>query len=147
MMFTRPPYTTRTDPIFPNTTPFRSGADEELTGNAPASNNSRATLKRVALTGSRVLISGPAGAGKEVAARILHLWSARANGPFIVVSSARMEPEWVEEQLFGKEEGGELVRPGLLEQAHGGTLFLDEVADMPLTIGRASCRDRVWQYV
>src|SRR3546814_5958435 len=61
------------------------------------------------------------------------LWSARANGPFIVVSSARMEPEWVEEQLFGKEEGGELVRPGLLEQAHGGTLFLDEVADMPLT--------------
>src|SRR3546814_6774523 len=56
-----------------------------------------------------------------------------ANGPFIVVSSARMEPEWVEEQLFGKEEGGELVRPGLLEQAHGGTLFLDEVADMPIT--------------
>ncbi|API58951.1 sigma-54-dependent Fis family transcriptional regulator [Tardibacter chloracetimidivorans] len=111
----------------------RVGADEELTGNSPAINNVRATLKRVAVTGSRVLISGPAGAGKEVAARILHLWSARANGPFIVVSSARMEPEWVEEQLFGKEEGGELVRPGLLEQAHGGTLFLDEVADMPLT--------------
>ena len=111
----------------------RVGVDEELTGNSPAINNVRATLKRVAVTGSRVLISGPAGAGKEVAARILHLWSARANGPFIVVSSARMEPELVEEQLFGKEEGGELVRPGLLEQAHGGTLFLDEVADMPLT--------------
>src|SRR3546814_8407849 len=76
----------------------RVGADEELTGNSPAINNVRATLKRVAVTGSRVLISGPAGAGKEVAARILHLWSARANGPFIVVSSARMEPEWVEEQ-------------------------------------------------
>lgn len=109
------------------------GVDEELTGNSSAINNVRATLKRVAATGSRVLISGPAGAGKEVAARILHLWSSRAHGPFVVVSSARMEPELVEEQLFGKEEGGELLRPGLLEQAHGGTLFLDEVADMPLT--------------
>src|SRR3546814_1434322 len=90
----------------------RVGADEELTGNSPAINNVRATLKRVAVTGSRVLISGPAGAGKEVAARILHLWSARANGPFIVVSSARMEPEWVEEQIFGRSEGGELVQIG-----------------------------------
>src|SRR3546814_1952379 len=119
----------------------RVGADEELTGNSPAINNVRATLKRVAVTGSRVLISGPAGAGKEVAARILHLWSARANGPFIVVSSARMEPEWVEEQLFGKEEGGELVRPGLLEQAHGGTLFLEEGDDMPLTPQAKILRD------
>jgi two-component system nitrogen regulation response regulator NtrX len=44
-----------------------------------------------------------------------------------------MEPERVEEELFGVEENGELIRPGLLEQAHGGTLFLDEIADMPLT--------------
>src|SRR3546814_7307196 len=68
----------------------RVGADEELTGNSPAINNVRATLKRVAVTGSRVLISGPAGAGKEVAARILHLWSARANGPFIDRKSTRL---------------------------------------------------------
>ncbi len=86
-----------------------------------------------AATGSRVLITGPAGVGKEVAARLLHLWSNRAKAPFIVVSAARMEPERVEEELFGVEENGELIRPGLLEQAHGGTLFLDEIADMPLT--------------
>ena len=109
------------------------GQEEELTGSSGAINGIRATLKRVAATGSRVLISGPAGVGKEVAARLLHLWSNRAQSPFIVVSAARMAPERVEEELFGAEENGELLRPGLLEQAHGGTLFLDEIADMPLT--------------
>jgi two-component system nitrogen regulation response regulator NtrX len=109
------------------------GQDDELTGTSSAINAVRATLKRVAPTGSRVLITGPAGVGKEVAARLLHMWSPRATAPFIVVSAARMTPERVEEELFGVAEGGELVRPGLLEQAHGGTLFLDEIADMPLT--------------
>jgi two-component system nitrogen regulation response regulator NtrX len=104
----------------------------ELTGSSVAINNVRATLKRVAPTGSRVLITGPAGVGKEVAARLLHNWSPRARGPFVVVSAARMTPERVEEELFGVEEGGELSRPGLLEQAHGGTLFLDEISDMPI---------------
>ncbi|MDB5685309.1 MAG: two component sigma-54 specific Fis family transcriptional regulator [Sphingomonas bacterium] len=108
------------------------GQDDELTGNSAAINSIRATLKRVAATGSRVLISGPAGVGKEVAARLLHLWSPRERAPFIVVSAARMTPERVEEELFGSEEGG-TVRPGMLEQAHGGTIFLDEIADMPLT--------------
>jgi two-component system nitrogen regulation response regulator NtrX len=109
------------------------GQEEELTGISGPINAVRATLKRVAATGSRVLISGPAGVGKEVAARLLHLWSPRADSPFIVVSAARMTPERVEEELFGSEDGQEVVRPGLLEQAHGGTLFLDEIADMPLT--------------
>jgi two-component system, NtrC family, nitrogen regulation response regulator NtrX len=109
------------------------GNEMELTGSSGAINNVRATLKRVAATGSRVLISGPAGVGKEVAARLLHNWSPRANGPFIVVTAARMTPERVEAELFGVEEGGELVRPGLLEQAHAGTLFLDEIADMPMS--------------
>ena len=108
------------------------GQDEELNGTSSAINGVRATLKRVAVTGSRVLISGPAGVGKEVAARLLHEWSSRADAPFVVVSAARMEPERVEEELFGVEEGGELVRSGMLEQAHGGTLFLDEIGDMPL---------------
>ncbi len=107
------------------------GQEMELTGTSGAINAVRATLKRVAAMGSRVLISGPAGVGKEVAARLLHNWSARALGPFVVVGAARMTPERVEEELFGVEEGGELGRPGLLEQAHGGTLFIDEVADMP----------------
>jgi two-component system nitrogen regulation response regulator NtrX len=109
------------------------GGGDELTGSSSTINQVRATLKRVAATGSRVLITGPAGVGKEVAARLLHIWSPRAGAPFVVVSAARMTPERVEEELFGVEEGGELSRPGLLEQAHGGTLFLDEIADMPIT--------------
>lgn len=110
-----------------------AGRDTDLTGSSGAINAVRATLKRVAATGSRVMIVGPAGVGKEVAARLLHGWSTRTGGPFIIVSAANMTPERVEEELFGVEEGGDLVRPGLLEQAHGGTLFLDEIADMPIT--------------
>jgi two-component system nitrogen regulation response regulator NtrX len=111
----------------------RVGYDIELTGTSPQINQVRATLRRVAATGSRVLITGPAGSGKEVAARLLHQWSPRSDAPFVVVSAARMTPETVEEALFGIETSGETVRPGLFEQAHGGTLFLDDVADMPLT--------------
>ncbi|CAN5200522.1 sigma-54 dependent transcriptional regulator [soil metagenome] len=111
----------------------RVGQDDELTGNSSAVNGVRATIKKVAGTGSRVLISGPAGVGKEVAARMLHSWSGRADAPFIIVSAARMDPERVEEELFGIEDQGGLVRPGFLEQAHGGTLYLDEIADMPVT--------------
>ncbi|KQN80230.1 AAA family ATPase [Sphingomonas sp. Leaf67] len=108
------------------------GREDDLTGSSTAINSVRATLKRVAGTGSRVLITGGAGVGKEVAARLLHGWSQRARAPFVIVSAARMTPERVDEELFGVEEGGNLVRPGLLEQAHGGTLFLDEIADMPI---------------
>ncbi len=106
--------------------------DQMLGGNSVLINTVRATLKRVAPTGSRVLITGPAGVGKEVAARTIHQWSARSGGPFMVVSAAMMTPERVEEELFGVEQE-DVSRPGLLEQAHGGTLFLDEIADMPLT--------------
>ena len=108
------------------------GQEDQLHGNSVAINSVRATLKRVAPTGSRVLISGPAGVGKEIAARMIHQWSPRARAPFIVLSAAMMSPERVEEELFGSESEG-VMRPGLLEHAHGGTLFLDEIADMPLT--------------
>jgi two-component system, NtrC family, nitrogen regulation response regulator NtrX len=109
------------------------GQAEELTGSSAAINNVRATLKKVAATGSRLLISGPAGVGKEVAARLLHSWSPRADAPFISVSAARLAPDRFEEELFGVESDGQLVHAGMLERAHGGTLFLDEVADMPYT--------------
>lgn len=108
-----------------------SQLDEEFTGNSAAINNVRATLKRVAGTGSRVLVSGPAGAGKEVAARQLHSWSNRADKPFVTVNSARITPERFEQELFGEESNGQLLREGLLEMANGGTLYLDEIADMP----------------
>ncbi len=108
------------------------GHENDLTGGSSSINGVRATLKRVAATGSRVMITGGPGTGKEVAARLLHQWSTRAGGPFVIVSAARMTPDRVEEELFGVEDG-DLVHPGLLEQAHGGTLFLDEIADMPVT--------------
>ena len=106
---------------------------DEFTGNSTAINQVRATLKRVSNTGSRLLISGPAGAGKEVAARLLHSWSQRTGNAFVTVNSARITPERFEQELFGEEQGGKLVRAGLLEMADGGTLYLDEVADMPLS--------------
>lgn len=104
---------------------------DEFTGNSSAINAVRATLKRVANTGSRVMITGPAGAGKEIAARLLHSWSPRADKAFVTVNSARITPERFEQELFGEEVDGKLIRAGLLELADGGTLYLDEVADMP----------------
>jgi len=106
---------------------------DEFTGNSSAINQVRATLKRVANTGSRLLISGASGVGKEVAARLLHSWSPRAANPFVSVNTARITPERFENELFGEEQDGKLVRAGLLEMADGGTLFLDEVGDMPLS--------------
>ncbi|MGH6786655.1 MAG: sigma-54-dependent transcriptional regulator [Novosphingobium sp.] len=106
---------------------------DAFTGNSTVINQVRATLKRVASTGSRLLIAGPAGSGKEVAARLLHSWSPRANQAFVSVNSARITPERFEQELFGEEAGGNLVRAGLLEMADGGTLYFDEVADMPLS--------------
>ena len=125
---------TETDRLRRENAAFRQqfGQDDQLGGSSVAINNVRATLKRVAPTGSRVLITGPAGVGKEIAARTIHNWSPRAAAPFITVSAAMMSPERMEEELFGVESEG-VARPGLLEQAHGGTLFLDEIADMPAT--------------
>ena len=108
------------------------GQEDQLHGSSIAINTVRATLKRVAPTGSRVLIYGPPGVGKEIAARMIHQWSPRSRAPFIVLSAAMMSPERVAEELFGTEADGGM-RPGMLEHAHGGTLFLDEIADMPLT--------------
>jgi two-component system, NtrC family, nitrogen regulation response regulator NtrX len=126
---------TETERLRRENTRLREGgwSGAEFTGNSSAINTVRATLKRVANTGSRVLIAGPAGAGKEVAARLLHSWSGRAENAFVLVNSARITPERFEQELFGEEADGKQVRPGLLEMADGGTLYLDEVADMPLS--------------
>jgi two-component system nitrogen regulation response regulator NtrX len=114
----------------------RSGTETELIGVSPVVTQLRQAIERVAPTGSRVLLSGPAGSGKEVAARMLHRRSKRATGPFVVVNCATMHPDRLEIELFGVERTSENVdapgKVGFLEQAHGGTLLLDEVADMPL---------------
>ncbi|GAK32883.1 sigma-54-dependent Fis family transcriptional regulator [Iodidimonas nitroreducens] len=111
----------------------RVGPVFELTGNSGAINAVRQAIERVAPTNSRVLFSGPPGSGKEVAARLLHARSKRFKAPFVIVSAASMEPHRMEEELFGIERDGGLVKTGLFERAHAGTLFIDEVADMPMT--------------
>jgi len=110
---------------------IRSGHTTELIGESAAINVVRASIERIAPTNSRVLIGGPPGSGKEVVARLLHLRSRRAEGPFVILNAASMAPERMEQELFGVE-AGDGQRVGTFEQAHGGTLFIDEVADMPL---------------
>ena len=88
-------------------------------------------LDKVTKSNGRVMLSGPAGAGKEVAARYIHAKSNRANSPFVTVGCASVEPERMEEVLFGRETPARGIEPGLLEQAHGGVIYFDEVADMP----------------
>ena len=111
----------------------RAGGEEELLGISPAINHIRQAIERVAPTGSRVLITGPAGVGKEVVARHLHLASKRTDGPFVVVNCAAMQPNSMESELFGVERTADgVTKIGTFEQAHGGTLVLDEVADMPM---------------
>ena len=103
-----------------------------LVGQSPSMSSLRQAIERVAPTNSRVLIVGPSGAGKELAARTMHQLSARANGPFIVINAAAITPERMETELFGVEaNGAEARKPGALEEAHGGTLFIDDVADLP----------------
>ena len=109
---------------------------DELVGESRAMTQLREAISRVAPTGSRVLITGPAGSGKELVARHIHQQSPRNEGPFVAINAATMEPERVEEELFGKasrtSSGTPVVTHGVFERANGGTLFLDNVPDMPL---------------
>lgn len=115
---------------------MRAGPEAELTGESAVVAALRAAVEKVAPTGSRVLVTGPAGAGKEVMARMIHARSRRVTGPFVALNCAILNPARFEEELFGVEAGPDpLIQPrraGVLERAHGGTLLLDEVSDMPL---------------
>ena len=105
--------------------------DDELVGKSSAIQQIRQQIERIAPTNSRVLITGEAGTGKEVVARSIHKLSDRHKMPFMALNCAVLQPERLEEELFGIERNGKLQK-GLLELSHGGTLLLDEVADMPL---------------
>ncbi|MEM6728872.1 MAG: sigma-54 dependent transcriptional regulator, partial [Pseudomonadota bacterium] len=110
----------------------RDGAHTEMLGDGAAFRTLKSQLDKVTKSNGRVMLTGPAGAGKEVAARFIHAQSNRADAPFITVGCAAIEPERMEEVLFGRETPDRGVEQGLLEQAHGGVIFFDEVADMPL---------------
>jgi two-component system nitrogen regulation response regulator NtrX len=104
-----------------------------MVGRSPSINQLRQTVEKIAPTNSRIMIVGPSGAGKELAARHLHFLSGRASGPFIVINAAAITPERMEIELFGVEQtnGTQQRKVGALEEAHGGTLFIDEITDMP----------------
>jgi two-component system nitrogen regulation response regulator NtrX len=111
----------------------KSNYSSALIGKSSAMNHLRQSIAKVAPTNSRVMITGPQGSGKELAARHLHATSLRANGPFVAVNAAAMAPDRVEIEFFGVEESGQALRKvGALEEAHNGTLYIDEIADMPL---------------
>ncbi|GGA53158.1 sigma-54-dependent Fis family transcriptional regulator [Nitratireductor aestuarii] len=110
----------------------RSGHSFDLVGKSHAINQLHQAIDRVAATNSRVMLIGPSGSGKELAARAIHARSARREGPFVSVNAASITPDRMEIELFGTETSEDGTRKvGALEEAHRGTLFLDEVADMP----------------
>ena len=111
---------------------LKAGDDGELIGQSSVIAQLRALIEKIAPTNSRVLISGPAGSGKEVAARLIHARSRRAANAFVAINCATMAPERIEAELFGTEQPDGSHKTGLFELAHNGTLYLDEVSDMPL---------------
>ncbi len=106
--------------------------NSDMLGESPAFRVLKGNLDKVTNSNARVMLSGPAGSGKEMAARYIHANSNRSSAPFVSVNSASIEPERMEEVLFGRETADRGIEQGLLEQAHGGILYFDEVADMPL---------------
>ncbi len=110
----------------------RDDTTSEMIGSSSAFKALKSNLDKVTKSNGRVMLTGPAGCGKEVAARYIHAHSNRSQAPFVTVNCASIEPERMEAVLFGREGADRGVEPGLLEQAHGGVLFFDEVADMPL---------------
>jgi two-component system, NtrC family, response regulator AtoC len=114
------------------------GDDIALTYGAPAMAPVVDALRRVAGTNATVLLTGESGTGKEVAARALHRWSARADGPFIAINCAALAEGLLESELFGHEKGAftgaHARRQGKIELADEGTLFLDELGELKLDV-------------
>ena len=109
----------------------KDAASSEMVGQSAAFRTLIGQLKKVMNSNGRVMLTGPAGSGKEVAARYIHANSNRASAPFVTVSSASIEPDRMESVLFGRESVERGIEPGLLEQADQGVIYFDEIADMP----------------
>ncbi|QYX55494.1 sigma-54 dependent transcriptional regulator [Roseovarius sp. SCSIO 43702] len=110
----------------------RDSGPAEMLGESSVFRALLGQLDKVTRSNGRVMLSGPAGAGKELAARYIHANSNRADGPFVSVGCATIEADRMEEVLFGRESEERGVEPGLLEEANGGVIYFDEVADMPI---------------
>ena len=110
----------------------RKSGQIELIGNSVKMRKIKSLINKIAVTNSRVMITGASGTGKELAARLLHKYSERTTYPFIIANCSMLTSENMERILFGEvRKSGHIVH-GLLEQAHGGCLYLDEVSEIPL---------------
>lgn len=110
----------------------KDGGEIDMIGGSAAFKQLKSNLEKVTKSNGRVMLTGPAGVGKEVAARFIHTHSDRGGNPFVTVSSATIEPDRMEDVLFGRESAEKGIEKGLLEQASGGVIYFDEVADMPM---------------
>lgn len=115
--------------------PLPGDVDFAMVGQTPEMQRMFSQIQKVARTDASVLISGPSGTGKELAALSIHRQSARRNAPFVAVNCGAIAPQLFQSELFGYEKGaftGAAQRKiGRIETAQGGTLFLDEIGDMP----------------
>jgi two-component system response regulator AtoC len=116
----------------------RESVERPLTYGDPSMAEPVRALEKVAATDATVLLLGESGTGKEVAARQLHRWSARRDGPFVAINCAAVSANLLESELFGHEKGAftsaDKRRVGRLELAEGGTFFLDEVGELSLEL-------------
>ncbi|HPE29002.1 MAG TPA: sigma-54 dependent transcriptional regulator [Candidatus Mcinerneyibacteriales bacterium] len=109
-----------------------------LIGVSPALRDVRKLIRRVASFDNTVLIRGPSGSGKELAARWIHYLSRRREKPFVAVNAGAFPEKLIESEIFGYEKGAftgaETRKPGKIETAEGGSFFLDEIGDLPLPL-------------
>lgn len=118
--------------------PLASGhvADQQMVGKSPAFLTLLEVISRVGLSDVSVVLKGESGTGKELAARAIHMASARSDNPMVTLECSGLTDTLFESELFGHIKGAftgaQFNKPGLIEQANGGTLFLDEVADIPM---------------
>ena len=106
----------------------------DFVGKSPEIRQITKTIEKLALTESRILITGETGTGKELVARKIHKNSVRSENPFIVFNSSLLKEEKYEKHLFGEEYQDGTIEYGTLESANNGTLLLDEVSEIPLEI-------------
>ena len=122
----------------PQRTPAAKDTRHRLLGDAPAMQQAREMIYKLARSQAPVYISGESGSGKELAARLIHEQGARHDQPFVPVNCGAIPENLMESEFFGYKKGAftgaEVDRDGFFQVAHGGTLFLDEVADLPLAM-------------
>lgn len=106
----------------------------EMVGVSAAIKNLRQNIEKVAATNSRIMLFGPSGSGKELAARVIHHSSLRAQAPFVILNAATLTAENMMHDLFGGSDADASPNIGVLEEANNGTLYIDEVADLPMEV-------------